>query len=121
GSLPRLDRGKAIALADWAGARGEDTRRDLVIRLMDLFLARLARTGVAGPPGTEATPGEAAILTRLSPDPHAARLWAMAQQELGDTLRRGLSANLDPSALILDTFLALDARAQALGPAESSP
>jgi DNA polymerase-3 subunit delta' len=108
-TLPRLDRPAAIALADAAGQRGAgEARFDLMLTLMDLLLARLARTGISGPPAPEAAPGEAALFNRLSPGPAAARAWADLHQTLGARARHGRAVNLDPAALLLDMILRID-------------
>jgi DNA polymerase-3 subunit delta' len=109
-SLPRLDRAKAMALADVAAARGGEERRALLFHLLDLAMARLARVGATGQlPGAEVVPNEAAILARLAPNPGAARAWAAEAQEIGARLRHGEAVNLDPAAMILDTFFRLQA------------
>ena len=100
--LPNLDRPKALKLAESAVGKGREPRFDLLLRLLDLFLARTARTGVSGPPLVEASPGEAELLKRLAPAPDAGRIWAELQQELGARARHGKAVNLDPAALILD-------------------
>ncbi|MDX1781929.1 MAG: DNA polymerase III subunit delta' [Thalassovita sp.] len=103
-TLPRLDRSRALALAETASARGAETRLDLLFSLNELLMARLARTGAIGaPPATEAAKGEAALLQRLAPDPHKGRAWADLAQEIGARTRHGRAVNLDPAALILDT------------------
>jgi len=101
-SLPRLDRPRALKLAESAAGRDKAARFDLLLRLMDLFLARTARTGVTGPPLVPAAPGEEALMQRLCPDADAARIWATLQQDLGARARHGQAVNLDPAALILD-------------------
>lgn len=113
-TLPRLDRPRALALAEAAGARGAEARFDATLRLIDLFLARLARCGATGTPPPEATAGEAAVLTRLAPDPAAGRLWADLAQTLGLRARRGRAVNLDPAALLFDMVLKIDAMAGTL-------
>ncbi|QOL82637.1 DNA polymerase III subunit delta' [Pseudooceanicola spongiae] len=108
GSLPRLDRTRAQALAEAAAMRGAEERRALMVALLDQALARLAKTGATGqPPLPEAAKGEAEVLMRLAPDPASARLWAAQAQEIGARLRHGLAVNLDPAALILDTVFRL--------------
>ncbi|WP_210879376.1 DNA polymerase III subunit delta' [Roseovarius autotrophicus] len=108
-SLPRLDRSRALRLADTAATRGAEARRDLLFALIDLFLARLARTGATGaPPNVEAAPGEAALLARLAPDTFRARRWATLSDEVGARVRHGLSVNLDPAALLLDTVFRIN-------------
>ncbi|TCP62355.1 DNA polymerase-3 subunit delta' [Rhodovulum bhavnagarense] len=112
--LPRMDRPRVIALAQsvtgkgGAGKGGGEARLDLALRLIELLLARLARTGATGQPPTEAAEGEAAMLSRLSPGPHAALGWAQAAQELTARARQGKAVNLDPASLILDTVLRID-------------
>ncbi|KMK67742.1 DNA polymerase III subunit delta' [Puniceibacterium sp. IMCC21224] len=108
GTLPDLDRPRAIALAETAAARGREDRLDLLFVLLDLALARLARTGVTGAaPLPEAAQGEAAILTRLSRSLDAGRAWATLAQTAGDRARHGRAVNIDPAALVLDSLLHL--------------
>jgi DNA polymerase-3 subunit delta' len=114
--IPRMDRMKALALADSAGARGAEARFDLMLTLIETFLARAARTGSLGAPPPEAVPGEAALLMRLAPDPAAGRAFADLQQTLGSRARRGKAVNLDPAALLLDMVLKIDETAGTLGP-----
>ncbi|WP_116599864.1 DNA polymerase III subunit delta' [Primorskyibacter marinus] len=108
GSLPDLDRTRAIRLGESAAGRTAEDRYALMLGLLDLALARVARTGATGqPPVIEAAPNEAGILTRLAPSPRAARAWAESAQTVGARLRHGRAVNLDPAALILDTLLKL--------------
>lgn len=105
GSLPQFDRPRALKLAELAAARGGEAKRDLLFALIDLLLSRLARTGATGTaPQPQAAMGEADILTRLSPTPHQARVWADLAAEIGARARHGIAVNLDPAALVLDTF-----------------
>ncbi len=96
--LPKLDRPRALKLAESAVGKGNVARFDMVLRLMDLFLARTARTGVIGPPLVPAAPGEAQLMQRLCPDTNAARAWATLQQDLGARARHRRAVNLDPAA-----------------------
>lgn len=103
-TLPRLDRPRALALAEAAAQRGAADRFELLLDLVDMALTRLARTGAAGqPPQPQAAPGEAETLARLSPDAHRARAWADAAAEITARSRHGRAVNLDPAALVLDT------------------
>ena len=109
-SLPRLDRARALKLAEAAAARGAEARLDLLLALNDVLLARLARTGARGaPPSTEAAPGEATLLMRLSPDVARARAWANLAQLISERGHHGRAVNLDPAALILDTVFKMQA------------
>lgn len=113
GGMPTLDRPRAIALAEAASARGAEDKRDLLFHLVDLMLARLARTGATGTPPPEAAQGEAAMLARLAPGPGRARAWATLAEEAGARARRGRAVNLDPAALVLDTVFKLQSCARA--------
>jgi DNA polymerase-3 subunit delta' len=115
-TLPRLDRPRAIALAEAGAGRGAEPSFDLILRLIDLFLARLACAGTTGRIPPEAAPGEAALIARLAPDPVSARLWADLAQALTARARRGRAVNLDPAALLLDMLFKIDETAGALAP-----
>ncbi len=109
---PRYDRPRAIALANSAAGAANAARFDLLLRLVGMFLARLARTGAGHPPAAEAAPGEAALLARLAPDPSAGRRWAQLQQELSARASHGRAVNLDPAALILDMVFRINETAE---------
>jgi DNA polymerase-3 subunit delta' len=113
-TLPRLNRQGAMKLAEKAAARGGADTFDLILTLLDIALARLARTGATGTPPPEAAQGEAATLTRLSPTPHAARAWADIATQITSRTRHGKAVNLDPAALVLDTFFKLQDTAAGL-------
>lgn len=104
-SLPRMDRARALKLSEAAAQRGAEDKVALLFTLIDLLLARLARTGASGIlPAAEAAMGEAALLQRLSPTPHQGRKWADLAQEVSARAQHGLAVNLDPAALVLDTL-----------------
>ncbi|MHA7874275.1 DNA polymerase III subunit delta' [Roseivivax sp.] len=108
GSLPDLDRPKALALAEALAQRGREERLDLFFSLTDTVLLRLARTGVTGhPPGDPAAPGEAEVFQRLAPSPAAGRAWAEVAQVAGDRARHGRAVNVDPASLVFDTVMKL--------------
>jgi DNA polymerase-3 subunit delta' len=110
-TLPRLDRPRAIRLADsCAGPKASD-RFDLALDLLDLLLSRLARAGFQGPP-PEAAPGESQLLARLSPHDRAARAWAERQALSSARARQGKAVNLDPAALLLDMLLQIEQTAR---------
>ncbi len=113
-TLPRLDRPQAIAMADLGTLRSAPETFDLLVTLIDLFLARLARQGATGVPVPDAAPNEAALLARLSPYPAAARAWADLAQTLSARARRGKAVNLDPAALLMDILLRIDETAGSL-------
>lgn len=107
-TLPRLDRPRALALADSGTGKGAEPRFDLILTLIDLFLARVAKAGITRQTPPEAAPGEAALIARLAPDQNAARQWAELAQTLGLRARRGKAVNLDPAALLMDMVLKVD-------------
>lgn len=113
-TLPRLDRPRALALSEAAGARGQSDRFDLVLTQIELFLSRLARAAARRETPPEAAPGEAALFARLAPGTAAARPWAELAQSLTLRARRGKSVNLDPAALLMDILLRIDAMAGSL-------
>ncbi len=116
-TLPRLDRAAAGRLAESCAGRSAGDRFALFLDLADLFLARVARAGIMGPPASEAARGEAALLARLAPDDLAARHWATTQQELQARARHGQAVNLDPAGLILDMLLRIEEAARIAAPA----
>lgn len=105
GTLPRMDRARTLRLAEAAAQRGAEEKLDLLFTLLEIALARLARTGATGrPPAVEAAPGEAEILTRLAANPHKGRAWADTGHTALARARHGRAVNLDPAALVLDTM-----------------
>lgn len=115
GSAPRMDRQAASALADLAAGKAAAGRFRLILDLLDLCLARLACSGLSGPPALEAAPGEAAIMARLCPHDQAARDWARLAGEVSADLRHGQAVNIDPSALLLTALLRIEGVAQRHG------
>ncbi|WP_299041040.1 DNA polymerase III subunit delta' [uncultured Tateyamaria sp.] len=114
GTLPNLDRTRALSLAEAAAGRGAEEKLDLLYTLIDVALTRVARTGALGhPPLVEAAPDEAAILSRLAPHAAQARAWADTAQTALARARHGRAVNLDPAALVLDTLFKLSETAPA--------
>lgn len=107
-TLPRLDRSRALALAELGAGRGNEEKFDLILMLIDLFLARLARAGTLGYCPPDAANGEAELIARLSPSPYAARQWADLAQGLANRARKGRAVNLDPASLLMDMVLKID-------------
>jgi DNA polymerase III subunit delta' len=114
-TLPRLSRPMAAKLAEAGSGKAGVAQFDLLVGLIDLFLARLARYGATGILPPEAAPGEAQLIARLAPDAFAAREWADLAQTLGIRARRGKSVNLDPFALLMDMVLKIEDTALAIG------
>jgi len=109
---PRYDRPRAIALANSAAGAANAARYDMLLRLLGLFLARLARTGAGLPPAIEAAPGEGALLSRLAGNVNAGRHWAALQQELTARAAHARAVNLDPAAVILDMVFRINEAAE---------
>lgn len=114
GTLPRLDRARALSIAESAAGKAGEARFDLVVTLIDLFLARLARAAALRQLPIEAAKGEADLITRLSSHPMAAQSWAELAQSLSQRARRGKAVNLDPAALLMDMVLKLEETAGSL-------
>lgn len=105
-AAPNDGRGAALRLAEAAARRGAEDWRDLLFELLDLSMARLARTGATGaPPAAEVVAGEAQMLRRLAPSALAGRAWADRAQACSARARHGIAVNLDPGALVLDTLI----------------
>lgn len=113
-TLPRLDRPAALRLAETSAGRGAETQFDLIVTLLDLFLARLARAAATSSLPPEAATGEAVLLTRLGQPAGAALAWADLAQSLTIRARRGRAVNLDPAALLMDMLLKIDETAGTL-------
>ncbi|WP_425098607.1 DNA polymerase III subunit delta' [Tropicibacter sp. S64] len=108
GSLPTLDRPRMMGLADSFAGRGKEEQLDLLLTLVDLATARIARFGATGvPPAAEAAPGEHTALAKLCPDQTAARCWAEVAQNAADRARHARAVNVEPAALVTDLFLQL--------------
>ena len=112
--FPKLRRPLALQIAEGAAARGGEENLDLVAGLLDMLLARLARTGATGAPPPEAAKGESEILARLSPDSGAARRWAECAAQTRRRMRLGREGNLDPVGLAFDTIVRISACAGAM-------
>jgi DNA polymerase III subunit delta' len=113
-TLPRMDRNRALTLAEMGAGKGAEERFDLIVTLLDLILARIARAGVARQLQPEAARGESELIARLAPSEAAARQWADLAQSLSLRARRGKAVNLDPAALLMDMVLKIDETAASL-------
>ncbi|MAY89545.1 MAG: DNA polymerase III subunit delta' [Pseudooceanicola sp.] len=108
GTLPSLDRPRALKLAESAAQRGATEKADILMRLIDIALSRLARTGAMGtPPAPEAAKGEAEIFARLADSAPKGRAWAETAAHVSARNQQGTAVNLDPAALVLDTVFKL--------------
>ncbi|SEQ56148.1 DNA polymerase-3 subunit delta' [Loktanella sp. DSM 29012] len=110
--LPQIDRTAALKLAESCAGKQNANRFALMLDLFDLLLSRAAHAGIAGEPRTQGAPGEARLLTRISPHDRAARAWADLTQTAGARARHGRAVNLDPAALVLDMIFSIERVAQ---------
>ena len=109
-TLPRLDNEKVIALSEKFSQTGEADSFEFFVSLLELALNRLALIGAKSERHASTTIfNEATVFRRLCPNLHAAISWAKLTQELSARLRHGHAVNLDPAALILDTFFQIEA------------
>ncbi|MEM9049380.1 MAG: DNA polymerase III subunit delta' [Pseudomonadota bacterium] len=115
--LPTLDRSALATFAASLSGRGAEGRRDLAERLLALSLARLARSIALPGSLAEAAAGEMALARRFAAHPGAAQRWAELAQRLPARLSQARSVNLDPSQVMLDTFLQIEETARRLPPA----
>jgi DNA polymerase-3 subunit delta' len=106
-TFPKLDRTMMVALGEKAATRGQEARYELMLRLANILLSRLARAGL-GLQQVEAANGELAMLARLCPDVNASRAWASVSANISSRAQHGRAVNLDPSALVIDMVLAMN-------------
>jgi DNA polymerase-3 subunit delta' len=109
-SAPDMDRQAVLAFAEQSALRGAEDRLHLTLRLMDLALVRLARSGAGHPPSQGAAPQETDVLAKLSAT--APRHWADLQEKLSARLRHGLAVNVDAASLITDALLQINETAR---------
>lgn len=110
--LPKFDRPRALKLADSCVGKAGSARFAMTLDLIDTFLSRAARAGLQGPPQVQAAQGEALLFQKISPHDAAARRWAALAQDVSERTRHGKAVNLDPAALILDTFFKIEQAAR---------
>ena len=109
GGLPNLDRSEAVKLANECAGVGREDRYDMVLRLVFLYLSRLAKFGALQPSSfQEAAPEEGRHFARLAPNPQSAQRWATLISELTTKIDYGRTVNLDPASVILDMFLEIN-------------
>jgi DNA polymerase III subunit delta' len=114
-AMPGLPRPDLIRLADSAAGRGAEARFDLIVRLTDLALARLARGGATRRGPGPRRPGRGG-------DDRAAGARCGGGAGLGGSGRRSgrrgrgraRAVNLDPAALVIDMFLRMERAARSL-------
>ncbi len=84
-------------------------RLELLIELLNIAIARLSKSGILGANFTNQTlTDENDIFRKLCPNPNIAKKWAELAQTQSKNLGHGLSVNLDPGSLILDTLFRIE-------------
>ena len=95
-------------VSTFEGAKNRD-RLELLIELLNIAIARISKSGVLGANFTnQALKDEHDIFRKLCPNPNIAKKWAELAQTQSKNLSHGLSVNLDPGSLILDTFFRIE-------------
>ena len=91
------------------------SRLELVVDLLNTAIARLSKAGVLGPYSSDQfIKVEKEVFQKLCPTPIMAPRWADLVQIQSKNLDHGLSVNLDPGSLILDTFFRIQDCAEAV-------
>ena len=95
-------------VSTFEGSKNRD-RLELLTELLNIAIARISKSGVVGINVTnQALTHENEIFQKLCPDPTFAKKWAELAQARSKNLSHGLSVNLDPGSLILDTFFRIE-------------
>lgn len=113
--LPNLNRAKLQTLTEAGAGKVNEARFDMIVTLLDIFLARTARAGSMGGLAPDAAKGEGDVIARLATTPQAGLAWANLAQALGVRARRGRAVNLDAASLLLDMLLAIESEARSIG------
>ncbi len=110
-TIPRMDRGKVLELADNCAGRGAETTYAQTVWLIMTALGRLAKAGATGATLPPAAPNESETFARLSPSAKAGQAWAELAQTLNSKTSHAIGVNLDPASVILDMFLQIETTA----------
>lgn len=113
--LPHMNRTRLQTLCEAGAGKTNEAQFDLIVTLLDQFLARTARAGSMGGLAPDAAKGEGDLIARLATTPAAALAWANLAQVLGERARRGRSVNLDAASLLFDMLLAIESEARSIG------
>ena len=90
-------------------------RLELFIELLNLVVARISKVGITGHSSREKIlEDEKEVFQKLCPNTNIAKKWAELAQTQSENLKHGLSVNLDPGSLILDTFFRIEDCARAI-------
>ncbi|MEM7242066.1 MAG: DNA polymerase III subunit delta' [Pseudomonadota bacterium] len=107
--IPKMDRSDVVNLANECAGAGREAHYDMVLRLIFLYLSRLAKFGAVQPSSfQEAAPEEGRHFARLAPHSKSAQKWASLISELTTKVDYARTVNLDPASVILDMFLEIN-------------
>lgn len=106
--LNGVNRADMVALAEHCAGRTAAGRYETTLSLIQMLVARLARSAATGIIPPAAAPGEPALLGALGSAPAQATLWAEAQARISATARHAVAVNLDPAQCVIDILLELD-------------
>jgi DNA polymerase III subunit delta' len=110
GTGPPLDRRRLLALSETCNGANRAERFQLLLRLLERVMARLAVSG-AGQPVEAVSSAERELLARLGSNARQAGIWAENATEIRNRAETSYAVNLDPAQVILDTLLQIDAAA----------
>lgn len=105
----RIDRARLAALSEAVAGRQGADRYALVLSLLQVLIARLARAAATGHVPPPAVPGEDTLIRTVAFHPRQGPLWAETLTRIAASTRHAQAVNLDPGQCVIDTFLELDA------------
>ena len=113
--MPNLNGHELVNFIETLSGTKNRSRLELVVDLLNTAIARLSKAGVLGPYSSDRfIKIEKEIFQKLCPTPIMASRWADLVQVQSKNLNHGLSVNLDPGSLILDTFFRIQDCAEAV-------
>ena len=108
-TLPNLDHNKVTSISEKFSGKEWAAKFDFFCSLLDMALKRLTLNAIKrNKTKTVTVLNEDIIFSRICPDQRAAIEWATVTQDISIRLRQGHAVNLDPAALILDTFFKIE-------------
>ena len=113
--MPNLNGHELVNFIETLSGTKNRSRLELVVDLLNTAIARLSKAGVLGPYSSDQfIKVEKEVFQKLCPTPIMAPRWADLVQIQSKNLDHGLSVNLDPGSLILDTFFRIQDCAEAV-------
>ena len=103
-----VERTAMTRLADASAGRQNAERYATTLSLIQMMVARMARTAATYEAQPEAAPGEHALLQAAASSPLQAAAWAECLSTISSTTRHAVAVNLDPAQCVIDTLLEVD-------------